>query len=36
MWNWLVGLLHKLDRWMHRGTLPSAHPRRSNLHGRYR
>ena len=21
MWNWLVGLLHKLDRWLHRNKL---------------
>ena len=35
MWNWLTGLLHKLDRWLHRDRLAST-PRRSNLHARHR
>jgi hypothetical protein len=35
MWHWLVGLLHKLDRWLHREKLTNIPPR-SNLHARRR
>jgi hypothetical protein len=35
MLNRLVGLWHRIERWMHRGKAPSVY-RPSNLDGRHR
>ena len=35
MFNWLVGLWHRIDRWIHREKVPQSY-HRSNLHGRHR
>jgi len=35
MVNWLVGLWHRVDRWI-RGEKVAQTYRRSNLHGRHR
>jgi hypothetical protein len=35
MWNWLVGLWRRMNRWVYGEKLPRAY-HRSNVHGRRR